>query len=320
MAQTKKSRKTLTETPVGTAPADIPAAATDGGANPGMEAGEAGARWSWRDFLKYGAVAVILFWGGGLVFDTGAGCLRDWREFREWKNQRYDRGEPDGGDYGDDTPVPASDLAKWIRANLPADGVKDYPAVANVFETVAGELRDGSLSGPRSACAETIALLQPKVSRRVWTGFFTGLYRVAVKDAGTTNAELAELWERIAKAIKAEIAYNAAIRLAEGVCGDFDKLVEEASKRATGADTRKISGGSAETEAPEAVEADEAVKTEGAEAAEAPAESAAEKENASAGDCPAGNCPANRTGYGYGWNYGNWYWPYYGGYGYGGGR
>jgi len=306
-----------------------PAGSTGGQVSaPGSAAASAGDDsrpvWVWRDFARYGATAMILFLGFSFLFEAASGCVREYSEFRQWRKEY----RQDGGG-GETNPAPIGSLETWIRRNLPAEGAGEYADVAGAFETVAEKLRSGALAGPRSACAETIAYLTPVAPRRVWGAFLRELYARAVKEAGSTNEELAGLWDRIAQAIRAGRAarpsdgpMRGALGLAspalsspaapvgEAPAGDLlpaaDAAVAEAVEE-TAPETVE------EEAAPEPVE-EKAPPAEEAEQAEEPAE----KENASAGGCPTGNCPANSAGsgygYGYGWNYGGgWYWPYYGG-------
>jgi len=332
-----------------------PAGSTGGQVSaPGSAAASAGddsrPLWVWRDFARYGAAAMILFLGFSFLFETGSGCVREYREFRQWRKEY----RQDGGG-GETNPAPIGSLETWIRRNLPPEGAGEYADVADAFETVAEKLRSGALAGPRSACAETIAYLTPVAPRRVWGAFLRELYARAVKEAGSTNEELAGLWDRIAKAIRAGRAarpYDGLMRGALGLASpalsspaapdpepgsaiipDDVSAGPSGSLAADQAETAAEPGLGGEATAGDLLPAADAAVAEAVEEEAAPetveetappaeeaeqAEEPAEKENASAGGCPTGNCPANSAGsgygYGYGWNYGGgWYWPYYGG-------
>lgn len=296
---------------------DAPVPATEGGSAAGADSRPV---WVWRDFARYGAAAILLFFVASYAVQQGAGCLRDWRAFRAWR-QEY---RQDGG--GETNPAPIGSLETWIRRNLPPDGAGEYADVAGAFENVAEKLRSGALAGPRSACAETIAYLTPVAPRRVWGAFLRELYARAVKEAGSTNEELAGLWDRIAQAIRAGRAARPYDGLMRGALGLASPALSSPAALEPGLGGEAPAGDllpAADAAVAEAVEEEAAPETveETAPAEEAEqAEEPAEKENASAGNCPTGNCPANSaansagSGYGYGWNYGGgWYWPYYGG-------
>lgn len=279
----KKSKNTKAAPALGK---DAAIPATDGGSVAGDEVRPV---WVWRDFARYGAAALILFLGFSFLFDALSGCVREYSEFRQWRKEY----RQDGG--GETNPAPIGSLETWIRRNLPPEGAGEYADVAGAFETVAEKLRSGALAGPRSACAETIAYLTPVAPRRVWGAFLRELYARAVKEAGSTNEELAGLWDRIAQAIRAGRAARPSDGLMRGALGLASPALSSPAAPNDGG-----SGDVTETAEPE-----ETAPDAGEEAAPEPVE-----ETGDAGkDCPTGNCPAN-GGANYG---GGWYWPYYGG-------
>lgn len=272
--------------------------------------------WVWRDFARYGAAALILVWLASFVFSTGAGCVRDWREFRQWR-QEY-RGDGGGGS----NPAPAEPLERWIRANLPPASAEEYAEVADVFERVAEKLRSRALAGPRSACAETVAYLTPIAPPRVWGAFLRDLGDRVLRDGAETGDELAELWIRIASAIRSGRAARASDALVRGALGFASPALSSPGREAaagnigpSGSDGGPSGSLAADGGLPKVggeAPAGDLLPTADAAVAEAVEEEAAPEpveETGDAGkDCPTGNCPANG-----GANYGGWYWPYYGG-------
>ena len=268
--------------------------ATDGGSVAGDDSRPV---WVWRDFARYGAAALILFLGFSFMFDALSGCVREYSEFRQWRKEY----RQDGGG-GETNPAPIGSLETWIRRNLPPEGAGEYAEVAGAFETVAEKLRSGALAGPRSACAETIAYLTPVAPRRVWGAFLRELYARAVKEAGSTNEELAGLWDRIAQAIRAGRAARPSDGLMRGALGLASPALSSPAAPVGEAPAGDLLP-AADAAVAEAVE-ETAPETVEEEAAPEPVE-----ETGDAGKyCPTGNCPANG-----GANYGGWYWPYYGG-------
>ena len=286
----KKSKNTKAAPALGK---DAAIPATDGGSVAGDEVRPV---WVWRDFARYGAAALILFLGFSFLFDALSGCVREYSEFRQWRKEY----RQDGG--GETNPAPIGSLETWIRRNLPPEGAGEYAEVAGAFETVAEKLRSGALAGPRSACAETIAYLTPVAPRRVWGAFLRELYARAVNEAGSTNEELAGLWDRIAKAIRAGRAARPSDGLMRGALGLASPALSSPAAPNDGG-----SGDVTETAEPEEA-APDAVEEAGPETAEEAPEPVEETGDAGK-DCPTGNCPAN-GGANYG---GGWYWPYYGG-------
>lgn len=287
----KKSKNTKAAPALGK---DAAIPATDGGSVAGDEVRPV---WVWRDFARYGAAALILFLGFSFLFDALSGCVREYSEFRQWRKEY----RQDGG--GETNPAPIGSLETWIRRNLPPEGAGEYAEVAGAFETVAEKLRSGALAGPRSACAETIAYLTPVAPRRVWGAFLRELYARAVKEAGSTNDELAGLWDRIAKAIRAGRAARPSDGLMRGALGLASPALSSPAAPVGEAPAGDLLP-AADAAVAEAVE-ETAPETVEEETAPEPVE-----ETGDAGkDCPTGNCPAN-GGANYG---GGWYWPYYGG-------
>lgn len=275
--------------------------ATDGGSVAGDEVRPV---WVWRDFARYGAAALILFLGFSFLFDALSGCVREYSEFRQWRKEY----RQDGGG-GETNPAPIGSLETWIRRNLPPEGAGEYAEVAGAFETVAEKLRSGALAGPRSACAETIAYLTPVAPRRVWGAFLRELYARAVKEAGSTNEELAGLWDRIAQAIRAGRAARPSDGLLRGALGLASPALSSPAAPNDGGsgDVTETAEPGGEAPAGDLLPAADAAVAEAVEEESAP--ETVEETGDAGKDCPTGNCPAN-GGANYG---GGWYWPYYGG-------
>lgn len=144
-------------------------------------------------------------------FSSTADFIRDWREFREWQQDRNGIGPvfPDNG----------GALEDWIAASLPATrSAEECAAVARVFGEVADMLDAGKINTRAAACAETIARVQPAVNPLVWNPFFTALYVRAVKDCGgNTPQEVSSVWRRISSAIDKAKRRAAAEALASAV-------------------------------------------------------------------------------------------------------
>ena len=164
----------------------------------------------WRlAVIGFALVGFLVVFKG--CYNHTAAFFRDWREFKEWQQDRNYIGPvfPDTG----------GALEDWIAASLPATrSAEECAAVARVFGEVADMLEAGKINTRAAACAETIARLQPEVNPLVWNPFFTALYVRAAKDCGgNTPQEVASVWRRISAALNKAKRRAAAEALASAV-------------------------------------------------------------------------------------------------------
>lgn len=162
-----------------------------------------------KTFLLDAAITLAVLFA---VQYTAAGAYNAFLKVR-WVFQVISRIDELGPEFIDVLPPPpdkgkdtGKDLPSWIRANLPRAGAADYREVGEIFIGTAEKIRRGELDGKRQAYAATARELIRTVDRETWAPFVAALTARQEAETAESNAELADLFEKIGKAIKGEAA------------------------------------------------------------------------------------------------------------------
>ena len=158
-----------------------------------------------RIFLIDAAITIVLIIG----IRGAAGAIYNAYLKVSWAIQVIHQIEKLGPDFQNLIPPPPNtdgngktDLAGWIRQNLPRAGAADYAEVGEIFLATAAKLRAGELDGKREAYAETARELARTVDRATWTPFINAL----VARVESEHGELADLFEIAGNAIRGQSA------------------------------------------------------------------------------------------------------------------
>ena len=245
-------------------------------------------KFDWRLFWIYGAFWCAIFFGIVCVQKAGYFVYDQHRRIQDLIDRIHQYENPDFFDRDDVSPDENdadSSLSVWVKKNLPAKGVEERPAVAEVFLDLAEKLDNGTLKGEKDAFSEGIAQLQPVATRSIWLNFLTKLTK-KLHAAKLDSNRLAEAFRVIAKAI-----YPASSRASV--------LLLEAVTPPNPPDTPETEPSPAppEGENPSLVKPAETAGEDSPEPSETGTESSA-KESKS---CPTGTCPANTATGNYRW-------------------
>ncbi len=237
-------------------------------------------KWNWHLFWIYGCVWIAIFFGLVCVQKAGRFVYDQHRQIQDLIDRIHQYENPDrDDDVSPDGKDAESSLSVWVKKNLPAKGVDERAAVAEVFNNLADMLDSGELQGEDDAFSEGVAQLQPVSTRSVWLPFLTKLTR-RLKKAEYDATELASACRTVSKAICPP--KKASIMLSEGTA----TLPESNESNAEGNKSLISDPAPVSNEPTESPKDDNAKTTQAAPANK---------------DCPGGNCP---TGYGTGWR---WY-------------
>lgn len=264
-------------------------------------------RFSWRDFFCYGLIWFVIFFAGYCVFQIGNVISEQRRQIDELIDRL--------NQYEDYTPSPpfdrdedeaTDDLTAWVKKNLPAKGIEERPAVAEVFGNLADMLEAGTLTGEKDTFSEGIAQLQPVATRSVWLPFLTKLTK-RLKAAKLDSAGLADACRKVSRAI-----YTPARKISEkSFATEAPLLLLEGAKTGLKDDTAiKPSQSDSQSESGEPDKLSPVTANPSLIAPDAPKNEDKPESNDKTTEksCPTGNCPVqnqNQNGYQY---------PYYGGY------
>ena len=155
-------------------------------------------------FIFDAVVSILAF----IAIQGAAGALYGTFQKIRWAFQVIDQLDKLGPDYHNILPPPPNgdkgktDLASWIRQNLPKSGAADYAEVGEIFLITAQKLRAGELEGKREAYADTARRLAAAVDRATWTPFIIALTERVESEPG----DLADLFEIAGNAIKGQAA------------------------------------------------------------------------------------------------------------------
>ncbi len=131
-----------------------------------------------RLFWIYGAFWFAIFFGIVCVQKAGYFVYDQHRRIQDLIDRIHQYENPDFFDRDDVSPDENdadSSLSVWVKKNLPAKGVEERPAVAEVFLDLAEKLDNGTLKSEKDAFSEGIAQLQPVATRSIWLNFLTKL-------------------------------------------------------------------------------------------------------------------------------------------------
>ena len=258
-------------------------------------------RFSWKDFFCYGLIWFVIFFAVLCIFRIGNVIAEQRRQINELIDRlnQYEDYSP-SPPFSRDEDETSDDLSSWVKKNLPAKGIEERPAVAEVFGNLADMLEAGTLTGEKDTFSEGIAQLQPVATRSVWLPFLTKLTK-RLKAAKLDSAGLADACRKVSRAIyspvrkesEAPFITDAPLLLLEGVKNDT------ATKPSQG-DSQGESDGPDKLPP---VTLNPSLITPDAPKNEDKADS--EKQNAEK-SCPTGNCPIqNQNQYygGYTWRY-----------------
>lgn len=153
-------------------------------------------------FIVDALITLVLFIG----IRGAAGAIYSAYQRISWAIQVINQLDKLGPDFNNLIPPPPNrndkntDLAGWIKQNLPRAGAADYAEVGEIFLATAAKLRNGELDGKREAYADTARRLAAAVDRATWTPFISAL----VARVEAEEADLADLFEAAGNAIRSQ--------------------------------------------------------------------------------------------------------------------
>lgn len=112
-------------------------------------------------------------------------------------------GDTDNKDGGKQDAEPV-ELGDWVDKNLPADGEKDYKAVAEVFAKTVEKINSGALATDAAIWGYANGRLRAACTPKVWDGFLEGLTEKIKADGIESVSELKEAFDSIAAKIKSK--------------------------------------------------------------------------------------------------------------------